>query len=175
MFEKLNVEYDLNLIESFKGEVAASYNNHFVEYQITDYDELLSVLMEKLEFTILPSKMRFTTIRSLGTLVHCDAWQASINIYLSVNEGDVTHYYKDTNDFVLEEKQGGKKVKIFNSKSMVIDRTFVADKGDCYLLNTQIPHDVRWRPDGTSGDRDMLRIIWDNNSYDEIRRSIILK
>ena len=52
MFEKLNVEYDLNLIESFKGKVAASYNDHFVEYQITDYDKLLSVLMEKLEFTI---------------------------------------------------------------------------------------------------------------------------
>lgn len=174
MFSKLEVTYDINSLEKFRGEVSASYSNYFIEYRANNYNGLLETLTEKISFGQTPSNILFTTIQGTGTYVHCDVWATSLNIYLSAMNGDTTRYYHDTDEFVWETKAGGSKVRIFtNPDNMQVSDTFVAEKGDCYLLNTHVPHDVKLKQKNIP--RKMLRIIWHNVPYDQIKNSMVIK
>lgn len=173
-FEKINVEFDLNKISSYIGDLKVSYNDTFLEYSVNDPQGLSDLIQDNITFKIQPSKLLFTTIRRSGTKIHTDAWPVSMNIYLYSSDASMTQYYEDTDAYYWQERPGNTRTKIFtDTTKMIPSKQFIAKTGDCYLINTSLPHRVI--QNSAMSSRQMLRLVWQNRTYDEILNSMTIR
>lgn len=166
MFEKLDILFDGTEIEQFKHPYhTAAYGKRFIEYPVTDKAQLMQVINKKINFDIYPTTVLFTEILGPGAPAHCDRWKTAMNIYLSSGVDDVTNFYTvDDSGTKIRE------VVIFDYKNLTLDKSFIANKGECFLLNTHVPHDVDMKETGSK--RLILRFTWENYSFQEIKDSI---
>jgi hypothetical protein len=170
MFEKINLSFNSDSLEEFKDINPCSIpSKRFIEYSVLNKDLLMRVISKKLKFNILPDFPLFTEILEPGVYPHCDKWKTAMNIYLSAGENDITNFYTIKN---LEPNNNINKTTVFNPDSLEKQISFIANKGDCYLLNTHVPHDIKIKEPGSK--RLILRFVWERYSFEEIRKSIIL-
>ena len=163
MFRKLDIdlrEIDLSLI---KGQANNSYGSTFIEHPVKNLDHVLEILKTKVKFKIRPSRVNVTDILSPGADPHIDHWPVALNYYFTAGN-DITKFYKHSSVHAHRE------IGLFDKNKLELQATFVANQGDCILLNTHVPHSVSMAE--SSPPRTILRFIWFDRTYDEILESI---
>ena len=154
-------------LDKIRGSYRNGYGDSFKEYQIKDLDYVIDCIKFKLKFNIRPAKVNITDIHSPGAKAHTDAWPAALNLYFNASGGDdITTFYKRKNDNKIDVGA----VKRFNEIDLIPISTFTANKGDCYLLNTSIPHSVELKHPNDV--RTMLRFVWVDTTFKEVLKSI---
>lgn len=166
MFTKLNINFDVESILAFKSEMPNNkYTERFIEYKVTDLSALLDIIHKKIKFTIAPNSILFTDIIGPGVPAHCDRWVTAMNIYLNAGKNDTTTFYNHDSSGVQVRQ-----VKVFSPDKLIYNSSFVAEQGQCWLLNTHMPHDVKIEQAGFR--RSMLRITWENVDFHTVLNSI---
>ena len=156
-------------LDKIKGSFRNGYGDAFKEYIIKDLDYIIECIKFKIKFNIRPSRVNVTDIHSPGAKAHTDAWPASLNLYFNASGGeDITTFYERQNDNQIDVGA----VKRFNETDLIPIATFTANQGDCYLLNTFIPHSVELKQPNDV--RTILRFTWLDTSFEEVLKSIQL-
>jgi hypothetical protein len=166
MFKKLNVtpiEIDTDLLKNSSVYSKATLE----EFSINDREYIFTILDNQFQFGIPPNFVNVTEISYPGVRPHADAFPIAMNIYFDVGN-DETCFWNNLN---LKESPLIRTPKIENLQK--ID-SFIASKGDCYLLNVGNIHSVSMSIPNTT--RKLLKLCWwDHYSFDEILESIKLK
>lgn len=167
MFKKINVSFSDIDVKTLRGELHFNLGSFF-EYKIKNNEYLISVVKDKIKFNIRPDEANLTMIVPPGATPHKDFWPTALNIYVTAGN-DVTYYWEQDVNESGEYKNGPS----FYKKDMQPLGTFVANKGECYLLNTHMVHSVDIS--NKSGPRYILRFVWYKHSFDEVLNSIEIK
>lgn len=170
MFEKLNIvlsDLDIHRLKDNGAQLWADYMPEFREYKIRDLNYCQSLF----RFNLGWDHANITVIESGGAKIpHTDAWSVALNYYIDAGQEITTFYDNPTNHRITCTDTPG--LDTYDPDQLIPAATFCAVSGDCYLLNTQVPHDVT---DRHAGSRTILRLIWYHESYqsvlDKIRRS----
>ena len=166
MYKKLNLDFselDLLLI---KGNPNNSYGKTFIEHPVKHLEYVLNIIRSKIKFNIRPNRINITDIVFPGADPHCDHWPVALNYYFDADGHDTTYFYKLKNENEYQHRE----VKIYNKNDLQIIDSFVANRGDCYLLNTHIPHAVYMATENPN--RTMLRFTWFDKTFDDVLNSI---
>lgn len=123
--------------------------------------QLKSILPEKAQKFLLG--MNLTEIRLLAPHIHLQE-ECVINFYLHTN-GEVTSFW----DGVIERddewtQDNGNGYMNVNTKKLTLAESFIAQPGECWLLNTRQPHSVSLLNDDRTG-----MFIYEPKDTDEAR------
>lgn len=166
MYKKLDLDFgaiDLSLI---KGDPNNSYGKTFIEHPVKHLEYVLDIIRPKIKFNIRPNRINITDIISPGADPHCDHWPVALNYYFDADGNDTTYFYKLKNENEYQHRE----VKIYNKNDLQVVDSFIANRGDCYLLNTHAPHAVYMATENSV--RTMLRFTWFNQTFDDVLNSI---
>lgn len=168
MFNKINLNLSEIDISELKGIQINSYGDTFHEFELLNQSLLFEILSTKIKFDILPSRCLITDILSPGAGPHTDAWPTALNYYFNAGD-DITYFFNEINNTGGYEHR---EVRRYPRNNLKIVGTFLANKDECYLLNTHRIHAVYMPvPKKT---RTMLRFVWFNHNYDAVLNSINL-
>ena len=169
MFEKLNIilpDLDIHRLKDDGAQLDQRYPSNFKEYEIKDQNYLRSLF----EFDLGWDDANITVFKSGGgKLPHTDSWSTALNYYIAAEQATTTFYANPTGHKIAYEALPG--LDMYNLNQLIPVAEFYAVSGDCYLVNTKIPHNVT---DKYTGSRILLRLVWYNEPYqsvlDKIRR-----
>jgi hypothetical protein len=170
MFKKLNVSFSELEYAKLKGELAVKYPT-FTEFFILDKNYLFDILNKQIKFNIRPNA-NISEVIYPGANPHTDKWPTSINFYLDAGN-DETSFWKE---IVSSTEAGSQPVDRTSGpksyKEVPLEKTgsFVANTGDCYLMNVWAIHSVKINTMNIT--RKILRLYWDELSFDEVLQSI---
>ena len=160
MFKKLNLKLPEIDIYRLKGEkTSPDFWGSYKEHSILDSTYLNEILSTRIELGILPDAIHLSTYYHIDP--HVDNCETAMNYYLCTNSG-TTYMY----EFKEHIKNRNFPYLIPISFLNEIDN-FVAETGDCYIMNTNIPHSV-----SGVGDRISLRFMWTHVPFNEVVSSI---
>ena len=165
MFKKLNINFDNITINDFIGKQKTNSYVSFYEFDIKDQSNLDSLIKSKIKFNISPDSFNITKIDYPGSSPHTDLWQTALNIYITAGN-DKTYFWKKRDNSRLITNTNTN----FYYKNIQLAGMFIANKGDCYLLNTHVIHSVEVK----QSSRYILRFYWMNYNFEEVESSIIL-
>jgi hypothetical protein len=169
MFKKLNtspLEIDTDRLKN-----SSTYSRATLEeFSINDREYLFTILDNQFQFNIAPRLINVTEIVYPGIKPHTDSFPVSMNFYFDVG-GDETCFWKNVN--LKESPLMGFKRSHSTEKDLQKIGSFIANKGDCYLLDVSNIHSVNISTPNTA--RKILRLCWWDYSFDEILESIKLK
>jgi hypothetical protein len=169
LFRQINIDFqDLDFAE-LQGQQRTNYGGVFKEYNAPTLDLLTDLLKDRVKFHCRPDLINITEIHSPGVAPHVDQWTTALNFYFDAQGGDSTVFYHEPKEHI---KYRGTSYKAFDRQDLKFDRSFIVLKGQCWLLNTSIPHSVVVRQQKTK--RSMLRLAWYKGSFEEIYSSIEL-
>jgi hypothetical protein len=155
-------------LDKIRGVYRVGYGGTFREFTIKDLTYVIDCIKSKISFDIRPSRVNITDIHAPGVAIHTDRYPAALNLYFDAAGGDdITTFYDASNSTPVNV---GWDVQKYDESNLAPIGTFVANKGDCYLLNTSIPHGVTLVTPCTV--RTILRFVWLENSYNEVLNSI---
>ena len=164
MFKKLNLSLSGIDFEKLKGNKILD-NPTFKEFSLFDKKYFLDLISNKIQFDIPPHLINVTEIIYPGSRPHTDTWPTSINFYFDADNAE-TSFWKDPNSTSTAIKG----LAAYDISKLQKVSTFVAQKGDCYLLNVSEIHSVHMMtPNDT---RKIIRLGWFKYSFDEILNSI---
>jgi hypothetical protein len=175
MFKKLNVTLSELDTDRLKNNSIFSKPT-FKEFSINDRDYLFSILDNQFQFNISPHAVNITEISYPGIKPHTDSWPVAINIYFDVGS-DETCFWKNVSlkeSSPVDSRPGAAGlIKSYNAGDLQKVGSFIANKGDCYLLDIKKIHSIEMSVPNTT--RKILRLCWQKYSFDEILESIKLK
>jgi hypothetical protein len=168
LYKKLDINCSHLEISKLKGNKKNNYGPTFLEYDILDWNYLKDFVVKNFILKIRPDRINVTDIVDHGADVHTDHWPVALNFYLTTT-GDTTKYFKvkGVNGTQVRE------VKVYNLEDLEEVDSFVANTGDCYLIDTHSPHSVLH--EGERKIRTILRFTWFNKTIDEIADSIKIR
>ena len=166
MFEKLDIvlpDLDVHRLQNNSLNQPAL---NFKEYTIKDVQYCQSLFKPNLNFDLI----NITVIESGGAKVpHTDVWSVALNYYIHAEQETTIFYDNPSNHRIAVDGVPG--LVMYEMEKLTPVASFCANTGDCYLLNTHIPHIVT---DKYMNSRTILRLIWNSASYesvlDKIRR-----
>jgi hypothetical protein len=163
MFQKINIDFsDINL-NNFRGSCENVYGETFKVYSVKNLEHLYKKINEKIKFKIKPTRINITDIHGPGVDPHTDVWPVSLNFYFTANSNnEVTTFFKKANNNFVSIGN----VKKFKEEDLIPIDTFIANEGDCYLLNTFIPHNVKMK--NVQDVRTILRFVWFDHSFQQV-------
>ncbi len=169
LFRQINIDFhDLDFTK-LQGRQQTNVGRVFREYSVPPLDMLTDLLKDRVKFHKRPDLVNITEIHSPGVGPHVDQWPTALNFYLDAQGCDNTVFYKEPIEHV---KSRGSTYKLFYAHDLEFERSFVVQEGQCWLLNTGIPHSVTVSQPSTK--RSMLRLAWTRGSFEEIYSSIEL-
>jgi hypothetical protein len=165
MFKKLNATLNID-VDYVKGNLSHSVAPVFYEFSIKNKDYIYKILEKKFNFKIKPLLINLTEIHNPGVIPHCDKWNVALNCYLNAGE-ETTFFWKEKNSKIsyLKNLHGTLMYSIDNLEKI---KSFVAKKGDCFLINTHQIHSV----EVIDTPRIILRFIWFEQDFEKILNSI---
>jgi hypothetical protein len=163
MFKKLELSIDNLKLSKLIGEKSYCPPN-VVELEIKDKVYLYEEIKKHINFKIEPDYELIGIIKYPGTFPHRDGWNVSLNYYMNTNN-EITTFWKKENDEYIAGDIG------YNfDDSLKEIGSFQANKNEFYLLDTKIIHSVKVI--NPTDIRFILRVVWLNNSFEEILNSI---
>ncbi len=135
-----------------------------VEFEIKDKNYLYDELKKYINFKIQPDYELIGVIKHPGTFPHKDGWNVALNYYINTNNEITTFWEKDNDEYTKTDAA----YKFDDSLKEI--GNFQAMKNDFYLLDTKIIHSVK--VEKTTDVRFIVRVVWNNNSFNEILNSI---
>lgn len=165
LYKKLDINCSHLDILKLKGDKKNSYGATFLEYNILDWRYLKNFVHGNFKLKIIPDRVNITDIVDNGAAVHTDHWSVALNFYLTTT-GDTTKYFKVKGADGTQVRE----IKVYDQKDLEEIDSFVADTGDCYLIDTHTPHSVLHESERKI--RTILRFAWFNRTIDEIADSI---
>jgi hypothetical protein len=164
MFEKLKLSLSEIDFEKLKGNKILD-NPTFKEFSLADRKYFFDIISNKVKFDILPHIINVTEIIYPGSKPHTDTWPTAVNIYFDTANAE-TSFWKEINS-TPNSMRG---IVSFDVSNLEKTSTFVAQKGDCYLLNVGRIHSVDMI--NSNSTRKIIRLGWFKYSFDEILNSI---
>lgn len=169
LFRQINIHFkDLDFAE-LRCQQQTNFGGVFKEYSVPPLDLLLDLVKHRAKFHIRPDLINITEIHSPGVAPHIDQWPTALNFYFDARGDDSTIFYQKPKEHV---KFRGSGYKAFDEQDLEFDCNFVVLEGQCWLLNTSVPHSVTVNRRKTK--RSMLRLTWFKGTFEEIYSSIEL-
>lgn len=178
MFQKLDVLYENIDTNELVGRHYSSIGKTVNTYFVKNLNYAYSLLDSKFIINKKPSKIIIQEFLAPGVKPHTDQWPTALNIYLDANGSDITYFYTEPSSFFYSDSLSKNnsilvsKVKTFDESEVKEIGNFVAKSGECYLMNTFLPHSVTIN---SMTSRYILRFIWDNDNFEVVRDSLKLK
>jgi hypothetical protein len=163
MFKKLNLSLPEIDFEKLKGNRILD-NPTFKEFSLSDRKYFIDLISNKVQFDIPPHLINVTEIIYPGSRPHTDTWPTAINFYFDTDNAE-TSFWKEINP-----SNSVKGLAAYDISKLQKTSTFVAQKGDCYLLNVSKIHSVNMI--NTNDTRKIIRLGWFKYSFDEILNSV---
>lgn len=178
MFKKLDVFYENIDIKELIGLQYSSIGNTVNTYHLKNLNYAYELLESKFIIDKTPSKILVQEFLSPGVKPHTDQWPTALNIYLNSSGFDTTYFYAESSSFFYSDSISANnqttvsKVKTFEESEVEKIGSFVAKVGECYLMNTFLPHSIKIN---SNSSRFVLRIIWQNDTFETINDSLKIK
>lgn len=166
MFKKLDISISNLDLNKLKGPLLNDFGA-VSEYEIKNYEYFYNNVTAKIKFLIEPTDTIITKIIYPGSKPHKDWWSVVLNYYFNAS-GDVTYWWKQTQNFVEDDPNAP---TVYNFSNLLQTDSFVAKTGDMYLLDTKIVHSIKINDPNEQ--RYLLKFGWINHSFEEILNSII--
>lgn len=165
MFKKIELSFENLDLLNHKGEVSFVAGK-FREFTILEREKLIEKIESIITFKIKPDIVNITEITYPGAGPHTDTWPVALNLYLTASD-DITYFWEQHKNASLPNYGT---VGRFNEEHLSIAGSFIASRGESYLLNTKAIHSVKLVKENSS--RVMLRFAWKYFSFDEVLDSI---
>jgi hypothetical protein len=142
MFQKLNLTLPALDISKLMGSSYFSTDDSiYKEFDIPNMSYVRELFRDKVKFDIMPYQAHL--LATTGDVPpHLDTPKCKINYYIEVNN-EVTFFYKWKDESFVDNTV----FKVFPKEHLDIVDSFVAQQGDCYFLNTHVPHSVKVSPE----------------------------
>lgn len=165
-------------IERLKGNFFEGYGDTFRQYFIKDQLYLDEIISSCVQFDIKPDWIAFCEVSATGVGPHSDQSSVSLNYYIDP-AGCITTFWKtkfETNGKIEPQlQQDGtaieNDVRTYSVDDLIPAASFIAKKGDAYLLNIKQIHSAT-KFTNNSASRKILRWMWDSKDFDTVFNSI---
>ena len=132
---------------------------------------MFDTIGNQINFSIKPNA-NISEVIYPGANPHTDKWPTSINFYLDVGN-DETFFWREINsDIEPTINRSDRKFGPKSYKEVPLEKagSFIANKGDCYLMDVWSIHSVKMNTMNST--RKILRLYWDDLSFAQALESI---
>ena len=168
-FKKIPLLIENLDVGQMKGELVDDIGS-LKNFVCTNYQEIEQQLRSKVIFHVKPLCVFLTEIKG-GVGVHTDGAGTNLSFYIET-DGSMTRFWVPDYTKTIKFELGDAKnydIHTWNMEDLSLADSFVAQNGDCYLMNVEHPHSVDFP--ATDNPRYLLKWLW-KEDFDTVKSSI---